>query len=326
MFCDLNTLRRRMNECGALKTPFLFAVDYHMRRAFFTDAPYGDSSVKWRIGNAGNAGGEAPAAAPYLNVVNPVGRREYARAFATVNYGLHRGDSFLVNLTAATEVECSPLEDIFLAADAPYRLLIPGEFVCFSPESFVRISPDGVISAFPMKGTIRADIPDARRLLEENPKELAEHYTIVDLLRNDLGMVARNVRVSRFRYFDLIATSRGPIYQTSSRIDGDLPAGWPSRLGDIILPMLPAGSICGAPKEATLEIIRRAETLERGWYTGVFGLFDGRSLDSAVMIRCIQRHADGRLMFHSGGGITSSSRMEDEYRELTDKIYLSTGG
>lgn len=324
MFCDLNTLRQLMNQCGAMKKPFLFAVDYAMRRAFFSDRPYAETSVRWSIGNIGNAAGDGVSATvtPYLKVTRPITMQQYAGAFDTVSRGLRRGDSFLVNLTAATEVECSPLEDIFNAATAPYRLLIPDEFVCFSPETFVKISPEGIISAYPMKGTIRADIPDAMRLLEENPKELAEHYTIVDLLRNDIGMAASDVRVSRFRYFDIIKTSHGPIYQTSSRIEGNLPADWTDSTGDIILRMLPAGSICGAPKEATLDIIRRAETTERGWYTGVFGLFDGKSLDSAVMIRCIQKHADGRLMFHSGGGITSSSRMEDEYHELIDK-YIS---
>ena len=73
-----------------------------------------------------------------------------------------------------------------------------GKFVCFSPEIFVRINEKGVISSYPMKGTIDANIPDARRKLMNNKKEAAEHATIVDLIRNDLCMIANQISVSRY--------------------------------------------------------------------------------------------------------------------------------
>ena len=71
-----------------------------------------------------------------------------------------------------------------------------------------------------------------------------------------------------------------------------------------------------------MQAIEEAETEPRGYYTGIFGYFDGTSLDSAVMIRFIEQKEDGTLLYHSGGGITINSRAEDEYREVIEKVYL----
>jgi para-aminobenzoate synthetase component 1 len=92
-------------------------------------------------------------------------------------------------------------------------------------------------------------------------------------------------------------------------------------LGEIILKLLPAGSITGAPKPKTLEIINRGENYKRDFYTGIFGYFDGKNLDSAVMIRFIE-NKNGQLYFKSGGGITSMSDATKEYDELIQKIYV----
>lgn len=323
MVCDFYSLRSLMNTAAAEGSPFLFATDYAMERALFVENPLNSREVLWSVGEYSNVRPSLSPRHASMTIVQAPSIEDYTRSFSIVREGLMRGDSFLANLTRSTVVDASPLEDIFHAASAPYRLLIPDEFVCFSPETFVKISAEGIISAYPMKGTIDASAPDARRRLEEDPKELAEHYTIVDLLRNDLGIVADDVSVTRFRYFDRVATRRGDIFQTSSEITGSLPADWKTRMGDIIAHLLPAGSICGAPKEATLRIIDRAEGEPRGWYTGVFGYFDGWSLDSGVMIRCVQRHPDGSLRFHSGGGITVNSNCRNEYDEMIQKIYLT---
>ena len=172
-----------------------------------------------------------------------------------------------------------------------------------------------------MKGTIDAHIPDAETKVLSDYKELSEHYTIVDLIRNDLSMVASLVRVERFRYIDRIETSNGPILEVSSEIKGDLPSDWKNRLGEIIRTLLPAGSISGAPKEATLKLIRKAEAAPRGFYTGVFGYFDGKSFDSAVLIRFIDLESSP-YVYRSGGGITVNSSLKDEYDEVVKKVYL----
>jgi len=200
-------------------------------------------------------------------------------------------------------------------------LLFREDFTVFSPESFVRIDQSGIISSYPMKGTIDASLPGAAVSLLSDPKELAEHNTIVDLIRNDLSMVATEVRVTRFRYLEEIQTNQKHLLQASSEITGILSADWPAHLGDIIRTLLPAGSISGAPKKKTLEIIREAEAGSRGFYTGVFGIFDGQKLDSAVMIRYIEQQ-QGRYYFRSGGGITVNSSAISEYHELIDKVYV----
>ena len=97
----------------------------------------------------------------------------------------------------------------------------------------------------------------------------------------------------------------------SSEITGTLPADKEKRFGSIIKELLPAGSISGAPKEATIEAIREAEGQQRGFYTGVFGYFDGSSFDSAVMIRYIEQLPDGQYLFRSDSGITIKITMTD---------------
>ena len=94
---------------------------------------------------------------------------------------------------------------------------------------------------------VKYKIPEATDLIWGG-KETAEHATIVDLIRNDLSMVAEQVRVVRYRYCDRLETNKGPIFQTSSEICGVLPNDYPSHIGDIIFRLLPAGSITGAPQ------------------------------------------------------------------------------
>ena len=172
-----------------------------------------------------------------------------------------------------------------------------------------------------MKGTIDASLPSAYNQLMNDPKETAEHATIVDLIRNDLSMVAEQVSVTRYRYADILQTNSGSILQTSSEICGILPDDYRTRLGDIIFKLLPAGSITGAPKLKTMDIIAHAENYKRGFYTGISGYFDGNNLDSAVMIRFIEQQGD-KLYFKSGGGITCRSNPESEYNEMKQKIYV----
>ncbi len=246
----------------------------------------------------------------------------YARSFETVARHIHAGNSYLVNLTCATPIRTNlSLKDIFYRSKAMYRLWMRDRFVVFSPEIFVRMQ-DGFICSYPMKGTIDAMIPDARRRILDDPKETAEHATIVDLIRNDLSVVASEVCVPRYRYIDELRTHKGCLLQVSSEIRGRLPEGWRGHVGDILFSLLPAGSITGAPKRKTLEIIAEAETYERGFYTGVMGYFNGRNLDSAVMIRFMEQVAPHSFLFKSGGGITSRSDVRSEYDEMKQKVYV----
>ena len=258
---------------------------------------------------------------PRLQVM-PTSYAAYCASFETVRRHLLAGNSFLVNLTIRTAVQsAADLPSIFQAANAPYRIKYKNQWVCFSPEPFVQIR-DGRIRTYPMKGTLDAGLPDAASRLLSDAKETAEHYTIVDLLRNDLNQIAENVLVNRFRYLSTIQRPQGSLLQMSSEIEGELPISYKEQLGDLLFALLPAGSVSGAPKKKTLEIIREAEAGPRGFYTGTVFYFDGQQLDSCVLIRFIEQDANGALWYRSGGGITIHSDMASEYQECLEKIYV----
>lgn len=251
----------------------------------------------------------------------PVDIQRYRKAFSYVQDQILYGNSFLLNLTFPTRVKSNyRLEEIFRGSKAPFKLYLEDELVVFSPERFVRIEGN-TISSNPMKGTIDANIPGAQARLISDLKEDAEHNTIVDLIRNDLSMIASEVKVDRFKYIDRIKTHQGELLQMSSEISGILPSDFQSRLGSMLFDLLPAGSICGAPKKRTVEIILEAEAYDRGYYTGIFGYWDGSLLDSAVAIRYIEQSGE-KLTFKSGGGITFQSSCEHEYDEMVNKVYV----
>ena len=246
---------------------------------------------------------------------------DYTKSFDIVKRNIMAGNSYLTNLTCQVPIDCNlSLEDVFFHSQGKYKLLMGngkdgfGQFVCFSPETFVKIR-NGRIYSYPMKGTISADLPDAELTLMEDEKEAAEHATIVDLIRNDLSRVATDVRVDKYRYIDLLHTNKGDILQTSSEISGKLPDDEQEHIGDILAAQLPAGSITGAPKDKTCAIIHEAETYNRGFYTGIMGIYEDEELDSAVMIRFIEQTEQGKV-FKAGGGITSKSDCHKEYEEV----------
>ncbi|HRS54448.1 MAG TPA: chorismate-binding protein, partial [Bacteroidales bacterium] len=125
----------------------------------------------------------------------------------------------------------------------------------------------------------------------------------------------------KFKYLSYIKTNRKNLIQMSSQICGELENSWESRLGNILLSILPAGSVTGAPKKKTLEIIKLAEPYDRGWYTGIFGIFDGKNFYSYVMIRFIEKKGND-YYFKSGGGITVNSCPKNEYQEMINKVYV----
>ncbi len=246
---------------------------------------------------------------------------KYKKKFDCVLDEIKSGNTYLLNLTQPTKIKTKlSLKEIYSLANARYKLRYKDEFVCFSPEQFVKIK-DNKIHTFPMKGTIDASIENAQEKILHNEKEMAEHIMVVDLLRNDLSIVAKNVKVEKFRYITKIDAGDKKLLQVSSHISGELEENWQENLGDILKSLLPAGSISGTPKKSTLNIIEKIEEYQRGYFSGVFGVFDGESFDSGVMIRFIEKTSNG-YMYKSGGGITLESDTELEYNELIDKIYL----
>lgn len=306
----------RMNELGAQKTPFLFVIDFLKESGKIIPLEGLNDEIQYSI----HADSEEFNSEIELKKY-PISFEKYEAQFNLVKKNILLGNSYLTNLTCATPIEINlNLEEIYRYSSAKYKLFWKDNFVCFSPETFVKIK-NGKIYSYPMKGTIDASVKNAEEKILSDEKEMAEHYTIVDLIRNDLSQVAKKVTVEKFRYIDEISTHERKILQVSSEISGELSKDFHQNLGTIFEKLLPAGSICGAPKKKTVEIILEAENYNRNFYTGVFGVFDGKNLDSAVMIRFIEQTEKG-MIFKSGGGITSRSNAEDEYNEMIQKVYV----
>lgn len=320
---DKETAIVRMNTFGRQDIPFLFIIDYKQEHSFVEAlAKIDTSACLYQFGETGNTPDTDTRYAGRIDweFVPPL-PADYRRSFDIVKRNLLGGNSYLTNLTCKVPLRTNlTLKDIFLHSHALYKLWLKDSFVCFSPEIFVRMEK-GFIKSFPMKGTIDATLPHAESILLDDAKEAAEHATIVDLIRNDLSMVSDHVTVTSYRYIDRLQTNKGPILQTSSEICGILPDDYTERLGDILFKLLPAGSITGAPKPRTMQIIAEAEGYERGFYTGIMGCYANGRLDSAVMIRFIEQENE-QLYFKAGGGITAQSRWESEYNEVKQKIYV----
>lgn len=312
----------RMNELGRQSRPFLFIIDFLWQQPLVIPLNSIDpQSIQFNINGLSNQI-ESPLAPPKINLKKQaLSFQSYKKSFDKVMAHLKYGNTFLVNLTCPTTIECNlSLYYIYIYSMAKYKLWLKNQFVVFSPESFVRIK-QGYIYSYPMKGTIAADLPNAQHKILTDKKEAAEHATIVDLIRNDLSQVAKQITVEKYRYIEEVITNENKLLQVSSCISGRLDFDYKNNIGHILEYLLPAGSISGAPKAKTIEIIKEAENYQRKYYTGIFGYFDGENLDSAVMIRFIENTSQG-LIYKSGGGITAMSQARNEYNELIDKVYI----
>jgi para-aminobenzoate synthetase component 1 len=319
MIIDRASAIKKMDDLAQAGEPFFFFTDFLGQKAFVMEGSeqHHFEHLHFEFHKDQNHLNNSKSKLKKHPVSAEIFEQSFDRVVAEINFG----NSFLVNLTFKTPIETSfSLLEIFNQSHGKYKVLYKDEFVCFSPETFVKIIDDEIYS-YPMKGTIDAALPNAKETLLNNPKEISEHVTIVDLIRNDLSEIANEVALTKFRYVSEIKTQDKNLLQVSSEIKGKLMEKYQGKIGTVIFTLLPAGSISGAPKLKTLEIIKKAELQARGYYTGICGYFDGKNLDSGVMIRFIEKK-DGQLYYRSGGGITSFSDVKSEYQEMIDKVYL----
>lgn len=305
----------KISKLASLGTPFLLISDFKAETLLVYTL---DELLKEDI-----AFSFTPTAVlePTLLTKQPIDYQTYKLGFDKIIEHIKAGETYLLNYTCSTPIKCTlSLKEIYQKAHAKFKLRFKDDFVCFSPERFIKIEGD-TISTYPMKGTIDAAVANAEESILNNEKEMAEHVMVVDLLRNDLGIVAHNIKVEKFRYIDHLKTGDKELLQVSSKITGELPSSWRENFGTIINALLPAGSISGTPKKSTVKIIEEVERHKRGFFTGIFGYYDGQNFDSAVMIRFIEKQ-NAQLIYKSGGGITLESQAEDEYQEMIDKIYI----
>ena len=256
LLTNKDSIVSEINKLSQARIPFHWIINFELNQGYITplselsntdiycsinDMEYGTKTTISQADIANIYSQKTPSAIK-LNI-EPLALATYKKGFDNVISNIQNGNSYLLNLTFPTPIGSDlSLEAIYSAATAKYKGMIKDKFVFYSPEPFIKIENNKIYS-FPMKGTIDANIPNAAQVLINNKKELYEHYTIVDLIRNDLSIVSSNIQVETFRYIEKIYTSHGPILQTSSKISGNMNSNWQQHLGDILLSLLPAGSI-----------------------------------------------------------------------------------
>jgi len=310
-------LKEQLNFYGEKKEPFFFIINYDKSQYEVIALNKLPNNIKFQIS-------ENKEYKKHNHKLEKIFTNfdSYKEKFDLLKNEIKNGNTYLSNLTGITKIKTHlTLDEIYKDANARFKLNYKNKFVCFSPERFCEIK-NNTIFTYPMKGTIDAKIENAKEKILEDKKELAEHTMIVDLLRNDLSIISKKVQVEKFRYCENIEAGEKELIQVSSKISGKLENDWHKRLGEIITSILPAGSITGAPKLRTLQILDEIEKYERGYFTGIFGVYDGEKLDSSVMIRFIEQDSNSNFIYKSGGGITSDSDVYKEYQEMCDKVYI----
>ncbi|MEZ5671914.1 MAG: aminodeoxychorismate synthase component I [Thiotrichaceae bacterium] len=317
----------QLNELGQQRIPFFFVINFACNNFYLQPLAELSNEVFFDFDGFQHLEATHDPSTIVIQqpiIEQPIDLKSYHSAFQHTQNYMRDGHTYLLNLTFPTKIMLqNSLLEIFTASQAKFKLYFKNQFVVFSPERFVRVTHN-VIKTYPMKGTINAMLPDAAQKILANTKEMAEHTMVVDLLRNDLSRIATKVRVEKFRYLDKIQAGNKMLLQVSSEISGQLENHWQNRLGNILAQLLPAGSISGTPKKRTLEIIQQVEDYDRGFFTGIFGYFDGENLDSAVLIRFIEQQ-DNQFFYKSGGGLTIDSNLCEEYQEMLAKIYIPIG-
>ena len=320
-FINSNQVRTNINKAASQGTPFFFAINYEMSEGLFIENPMTQSEILFHFNGTINKSSTELSCQEAELVIYPISEKGYQSNFDVMQLGLKTGEIDVVNLTVSTPISTNiDCREIFFRSRSPYKIYVPGKFVCFSPERFIKIE-NGKISSNPMKGTIDTSVPNAEQVILNDPKEITEHTITTQLIVEELKSVANKVRIKRFRYIDRIELANRTLLQVSSEIEGELPHDYMSRMGDILFSLLPAGSVTGSPKTKAEEYISRAENDPRGYYCGIAGYFDGKTLDTTVLIRFIEIN-NGNIFFRSGGGITSDSICDKEYQEVLNKIYL----
>jgi para-aminobenzoate synthetase len=253
------------------------------------------------------------------------GREQYLADIARCHSALAAGESYEVCLTDQIHTDASPdpwllYKGLRRSNPAPFAAFLKlGEnaIVSSSPERFLSVDRDRKVMARPIKGTAPrsedlAQDEATRQELQDDEKTFAEHLMIVDLLRNDLGRVCEvdTVRVPELMVIEQYAT----VHQMISNIVGTVEAG--KSAIDCVRACFPGGSMTGAPKLRTMEIIDDIEREARGVYSGAIGWFglDG-TVDLSIVIRTIVMRS-GSTTIGAGGAIVMQSDPEEEFEEI----------
>ncbi len=266
----------------------------------------------------------------FYNDINSIKKKEiFFNGADHVKSNLQLGNSFQTVISVEHEIKenINPI-NFFLnlhKKNSKYKYIISFfgySIVSVSPENLFELSASGKVSMTPLAGTRpKTDDPvknkQYQRDLKNNQKEAAEHAMLVDLSRNDLGMVCApgTIAVENYRYIE----EHGSVIHLASKIVGLVEkkiTGF-----DVMRALSPAGTMSGAPKIRSIEIIKEAEQGERGYYSGNAGFvgFNGES-DFSIIIRTLT-FSPGRISLRAGAGIVLGSNAEEEFNECVQKMY-----
>jgi para-aminobenzoate synthetase len=307
------------------------AFDHQERAIYLTELVEGEHMPVWmdeaerrlRVAASEEQARVRPPSRP-VRMRSSLSHDRYLESVEACRQSLQSGDSYQICLTMQLQAEASlpPLElyrtlrRLNPAPHAAFLRLGDLAVLSSSPERFLAVDGARRVEARPIKGTAaRHANPERDRALAEalrlQEKTRAENLTIVDLLRNDLGRVCRagSVRVSEL----LAVESFANVHQLVSTITGELREDADALAA--VEAAFPGGSMTGAPKLRTMEIIDRLEPSARGVYSGCLGYFDVRgTADLSIVIRTLVQHR-GMLSLGTGGAITLDSDPEQEYDE-----------
>ena len=251
----------------------------------------------------------------------------YADAFKKIKQYLKEGDCYQVNLAQRFIANCtgSPwtaylkLRELNAAPFSGYLNLPDAQVLSSSPERFLKVT-QGLVETKPIKGTRPRKqnvTEDAQQIqsLQNSHKDKSENLMIVDLLRNDIGKTCKKGSVKVPLIFNV--ESYATVHHLVSTITGELDDN--QHALDLLKTCFPGGSITGAPKIRSMEIIEELEPNRRGVYCGAIGYigFNG-NMDTNIAIRTLV-HSNNTIRFWAGGGIVNDSDVADEYQESFDK-------
>lgn len=260
----------------------------------------------------------------FENVIEPVVLKdEYFKQVQYIKRHIKEGDIYQANYTCRFDVQSNAnpfrvYQNLRRVNPAPYSCYLNfGDYqvISSSPERMFCRNKD-FITTCPIKGTIKsaASAPERKLQLEKllnSAKDKAELLMIVDLMRNDLGKIAKigSVEVSNLFSVEEYSSLFHLVTDVSARLKDGI------EYSDIFAALMPGGSITGAPKKRAIEILKQHETTPRGIYTGCIGYINGDRADFNIAIRTML-HQNGTYQIHAGGGIVADSDPEYEYQEM----------
>lgn len=263
-----------------------------------------------------------------LNPTPCVNFCEYSNAIKKIKEEIAKGNTYEVNYTYDFDVpfdgdELDLFNFLLSKQKTPYNFYIKNQYdtvLSFSPELFFEMQNNHILTK-PMKGTIHRgkDKKEDKNLIEflkNDIKNRAENVMIVDLLRNDLGRIAKVGTVNVSKLFEI--ETHKTLHQMTSQIEADLKEN--TTFFDIFKAIFPCGSITGAPKISTMKVISHVEKGERNIYCGAIGMFSPKETIFSVPIRILQKtNEQNNFKYRVGGAIVWDSNAQDEWEETLTK-------